>query len=217
VNKPALVLTLAALLAPLAPSPAGARLQAAPAPQASAQPATEQIVLAGGCYWGMEAVFGALRGVTKVMSGYSGGGAATANYQMVESGSTGHAESVEITFDPSVISLRQLIDVDFTIAMDPTEENYQGPDHGSQYRSVVFYENADQEAIVNKRIAYYASIHLFHAPIVTQVVPLKAFYPAEPEMRNYVATHRYDSYVVQEDLPKLAALHKIYPNLLASH
>jgi peptide-methionine (S)-S-oxide reductase len=177
---------------------------------------TEQVVLAGGCFWGMEAVFRQLRGVVSVMPGYSGGNRVTAEYELVSTGMTGHAESVEITFDPSVISLRQLLDVDFTVAMDPTEKDYQGPDHGSQYRSVIFFSSPEQQAVAQATIADYERRHVFDRPIVTEVVPLRAFYPAEPYHRNYVALHPDNPYVAQEDLPKLAALRQRYPALVAA-
>jgi peptide-methionine (S)-S-oxide reductase len=203
-------IALAGLLALGAASLAPAAVQAATAPK------TEQIVLAGGCFWGMEAVFRQLHGVVDVMPGYSGGSGATAHYEIVSTGLTGHAESVRITFDPSVISVRQLLDVDFTVAMDPTEKDYQGPDHGSQYRSVIFYENPEQEAVAQATIADYTRRHVYAAPIVTQVVALNHFYPAEPYHRNYAALHPDNPYIVEEDLPKLALLHQKYPQLVAS-
>jgi len=184
--------------------------------QAATAPKTEEIVLAGGCFWGMEAVFRQLHGVVDVMPGYSGGNGATAHYEMVSTGLTGHAESVRITFDPRVISVRQLLDVDFTVAMDPTEKDYQGPDHGSQYRSVIFYENPEQEAVAQATIADYTRRHVYPSPIVTQVVALNHFYAAEPYHRNYAALHPDNPYIVEEDLPKLALLREKYPQLLAS-
>lgn len=203
-------IALAGLLALCSSSFAGTAAQAAPAPK------TEQIVLAGGCFWGMEAVFRQLHGVTDVMPGYSGGKAVTAHYELVSSGLTGHAESVRITFDPSVISVRQLLDVDFTVAMDPTEKDYQGPDHGSQYRSVIFFENPAQQAVAQDTIADYTRRHVYSAPIVTEVVALQKFYPAEDYHRNYAALHPDNPYIVQEDLPKLALLREKYPKLLAA-
>jgi peptide-methionine (S)-S-oxide reductase len=187
-----------------------AAAQAAPAPK------TEQIVLAGGCFWGMEAVFRELHGVVEVMPGYSGGGGATAHYDAVSTGLTGHAESVRITFDPRVISVRTLLDVDFTVAMDPTEKDYQGPDHGSQYRSVIFYETPEQQAVAQATIEDYTRRHVFPSPIVTQVVALNRFYPAEAYHRNYAALHPDNPYIVEEDLPKLALLHQKYPQLVAA-
>jgi peptide-methionine (S)-S-oxide reductase len=184
--------------------------------QAATAPKTEQIVLAGGCFWGMEAVFRQLHGVVDVMPGYSGGNAATAHYEMVSTGLTGHAESVRITFDPSVISVRQLLEVDFTVAMDPTEKDYQGPDHGSQYRSVIFYETPAQLADAQATIADFTRRHVYAAPIVTQVVALNRFYPAEPYHRNYAALHPDNPYIVEEDLPKLALLREKYPQLVAA-
>jgi len=187
-----------------------AAVQAAPAPK------TEEIVLAGGCFWGMEAVFRQLRGVVDVMPGYSGGSGATAHYDVVSTGLTGHAESIRITFDPRAISVRTLLDVDFTVAMDPTEKDYQGPDHGSQYRSVIFYETPEQQAVAQATIADYTRRHVFPAPIVTQVVPLNRFYPAEAYHRNYAALHPDSPYIIEEDLPKLAVLHQKYPQLVAA-
>jgi len=184
--------------------------------QAANAPKTEQIVLAGGCFWGMEAVFRQLHGVVDVMPGYSGGNAQTAHYELVSTGLTGHAESVRITFDPNVISVRQLLDVDFTVAMDPTEKDYQGPDHGSQYRSVIFYENPQQAAVAQATIADYTRRHVYPAPIVTQVVALTRFYPAEPYHRNYAALHPDNPYIVEEDLPKLALLREKYAQLVAA-
>jgi peptide-methionine (S)-S-oxide reductase len=186
------------------------------AAQAAVRHKTEEIVLAGGCFWGMEAVFRELHGVVDVMPGYSGGKAATAHYEIVSTGLTGHAESVRITFDPSVISLRQLLDVDFTVAMDPTEKDYQGPDHGTQYRSVIFYESAEQQAVAQATIADYTRRRVYAAPIVTQVVPLERFYPAEAYHRNYAALHPDNPYIVEEDLPKLAVLRQKYPQLVAA-
>jgi peptide-methionine (S)-S-oxide reductase len=203
-------IALAGLLALGSVSIAPAAVQAATAPK------TEQIVLAGGCFWGMEAVFRQLHGVVDVMPGYSGGSGATAHYEMVSTGLTGHAESVRITFDPRIISVRQLLDVDFTVAMDPTEKDYQGPDHGSQYRSVIFYENPEQEAVAQATIADYTRRHVYPAPIVTQVVALNRFYPAEAYHRNYAALHPDNPYIVEEDLPKLALLHQKYPQLVAT-
>ncbi len=176
---------------------------------------TEQIVLAGGCFWGMEAVFGALEGVTQAMPGYSGGAADTAHYDMVSTGTTGHAESVRVRYDPSKISLAQILTVYFTVAHDPTELNFQGPDEGTQYRSAIFVANADQRAEAKAMIDRLTAEHRFHAPIVTKLETYKMFYPAEAYHRNYVALHPDEPYIVINDLPKLAALKKTYPQLVA--
>lgn len=174
---------------------------------------TETAVLAGGCFWGMEAVFDSVRGVISATPGYAGGSAATAHYDMVEQGTTGHAESVRIVFDPTKISYQRLLDVYFRVAHDPTELNYQGPDVGPQYRSTIFVANADQRRIAEAAIAKYTAEHYFPAPIVTTIQTLHGFYQAEPEHMHFVARHPDNPYVVANDLPKLAALHHEFPNL----
>src|ERR1700730_4378257 len=143
-----------------------------------ATPQYEKAVLAGGCFWGVEAVFDELKGVKNVVSGFSGGKAVTAHYEIVSTGMTGHAESVEITYDPAQISYRQLLQVFFTVAHDPTELDYQGPDHGTQYRSSIFYVNDEQKRVAEATIRELTDKHAFKAPIVTKVVPFVAFYPA---------------------------------------
>jgi peptide-methionine (S)-S-oxide reductase len=175
----------------------------------------QSIVLAGGCFWGMEAVFKGLSGVTEAMPGYSGGTAATAHYDMVSTGTTGHAESVRVSYDPAKISLEQILNVYFTVAHDPTELDRQGPDDGTQYRSAIFVANADQRAAAGAEIARLTAAHRYPAPIVTKLETYKAFYPAEQYHRNFVALHPDYPYVVYNDLPKLAALKKAYPQLLA--
>ncbi len=175
---------------------------------------SESIVLAGGCFWGMQAVFEQLKGVTSVVAGYAGGKKATAHYELVSTGLTGHAESVLITFDPHVISLQQIFDVFFLVAHDPTERNRQGPDVGSQYRSVVFYTSDAQRAAAEAYIAHLEHEHVYDKPVVTQVVPLPAFYPAEAYHQDYVAHHPDSPYVQYEDLPKLALLRQKFPQLL---
>jgi peptide-methionine (S)-S-oxide reductase len=195
-----------ALIAQLTLAGAARPAQAAP---------TQTIVLAGGCFWGMEAVFKGLSGVTEAMPGYSGGAAATAHYDMVSTGTTGHAESVRVTYDPAKISLEQILNVYFTVAHDPTELDRQGPDDGTQYRSAIFVANADQRASAQAEIAHLTAAHRFPAPIVTKLETYKAFYPAEAYHRNFVALHPDYPYVVYNDLPKLAALKKAYPQLLA--
>jgi peptide-methionine (S)-S-oxide reductase len=192
-------------------------LAADPAAPAAAPPApahTETAVLAGGCFWGMEDVFESLRGVTNVVAGFSGGSAATAHYDIVSTGETGHAESVQITFDPSRISYDTLLRVYFTVAHDPTELNRQGPDDGTQYRSVIFFADEQQR---NEALAYIAKLKAdgtFHSPIVTQVVPLRAFYPAESYHQHYAKLHPDDPYIVENDAPKVAALRQLFPALV---
>ena len=175
----------------------------------------QQIVLAGGCFWGMEAVFGDLNGVKEAMPGYSGGSAANAHYELVSTGTTGHAESVRVTYDPAKISLEQILNVYFTVAHDPTELNFQGPDDGTQYRSAIFIANPQQRAIAQAEIARLTAEHRYKAPIVTKLETFKAFYPAEAYHRHYLALHPNDPYIVINDMPKLAALKKTYPQLVA--
>jgi peptide-methionine (S)-S-oxide reductase len=188
-------------------------LAGAARPAAAAPPA--QVVLAGGCFWGMEAVFGDLSGVKEAMPGYSGGSAANAHYELVSTGTTGHAESVRVTYDPAKISLQQILNVYFTVAHDPTQLNFQGPDDGTQYRSAIFIANADQRRVAQAEIARLTAEHRYGAPIVTKLETFKAFYPAEAYHRHYLALHPNDPYIVINDMPKLAALKKTYPQLVA--
>jgi peptide-methionine (S)-S-oxide reductase len=175
----------------------------------------QQIVLAGGCFWGQELVFGSLKGVKEAMPGYSGGSAATAHYEMTSTGTTGHAESVRVTYDPAQISLEQILTVFFTVSHDPTELNYQGPDEGTQYRSAIFVANPDQRAVAEAMIARLTAEHRFKSPIVTKLETFKAFYPAEAYHRRYALLHPDDTYIVINDAPKLVALKKTYPQLVA--
>jgi peptide-methionine (S)-S-oxide reductase len=170
-------------------------------------------VFAGGCFWGVDAVFKHVKGVSQVVSGYSGGNALTAQYEVVSSGTTGHAESVEVTYDPSQVSYSDLLKVFFYAAHDPTELNRQGPDSGSQYRSAIFYANADQKKIADAYIAQLDQAKVFSEPIVTQVVPLKGFFPAEGYHQNFLARHPDNPYIVINDLPKLDLLHEKFPQL----
>ncbi len=174
---------------------------------------TETAVLAGGCFWGMQAVFQHVKGVTRVISGYSGGAKETAEYYKVSSGATGHAESVQITYDPSQITYGQLLKVYFSVAHDPTELNRQGADVGTQYRSAVFYSNDEQKRVASAYIAQLEAAKVFSGPIVTQAVPLKAFYPAEAYHQDYVVHHPYEPYIVINDLPKVANLQRRFPGL----
>jgi len=174
----------------------------------------EQIaVFAGGCFWGIEGVFEHIKGVHKAVAGYSGGAANTAQYETVGTGSTGHAESVQVTFDPAQVSYGQLLQVFFSVALDPTELNRQGPDSGTQYRSVLFYTDAEQKKVATDYIAQLDQAKLFDAPIVTQVVPLKAFYPAESYHQNYLRLHPNNPYIVINDAPKVAHLKQLFPKL----
>jgi peptide-methionine (S)-S-oxide reductase len=173
----------------------------------------ESAVLSGGCFWGIQAVFQHLKGVVSATSGYSGGEASTAHYEDVSTGSTGHAESVKIAFDPSQISYGQILMIFFSVAHNPTELNYQGPDHGTQYRSSIFFSNDQQKKIAEAYIAQLGAARIYSQSIVTQVVPLKSFYPAEDYHQDYLKHHSYEPYVMINDLPKLASLKKEFPEL----
>jgi len=194
-----------------------ALLAGALSPAQAAPRHLEKAVLAGGCFWGVEAVFEQLRGVTDVVSGFSGGNKLTAHYEVVSTGMTGHAESVEITYDPARISYRQLLDVYFTVAHDPTQLDYQGPDHGSQYRSSIFYIGDDQKRVAEAAIRELTAKHAYNAPIVTKVVPFVAFYAAEAYHQHYLVQHPDEPYIVYNDMPKLKALHEHFPALLKAH
>ena len=180
---------------------------------ASAAPAEQTAVFAGGCFWGVDAVFKHVKGVTDVVSGYSGGAAATAHYEMVSEGTTGHAESVRVHFNPEQVSYQQLLQVFFSVAHDPTQFNRQGPDTGNQYRSAIFYTSDEQHKIAQDYIRQLTAARTFSAPIVTQVVPLQEFYPAEEHHQNYLALHPYQPYIVFNDMSKLEHLHKQFPAL----
>jgi peptide-methionine (S)-S-oxide reductase len=173
----------------------------------------ETAVIAGGCFWGIQAVFQRLRGVLRATSGYSGGAANTATYEKVCSGRTGHAESVEIVFDPSQISYGQILKVFFSVAHDPTQLNQQGPDHGSQYRSAIFYTTEDQKRVGEAYVKQLDAAHVFRQPIVTQIAPLDAFYAAEDYHQGYMDLHPENMYVVTHDYPKVENLRKHYPAL----
>ena len=170
-------------------------------------------VLAGGCFWGMEAVFEHLKGVSDVVSGFSGGSATTANYELVSSGLTGHAESVKITYDPSQISYEQLLKIYFMVAHDPTQLNRQGPDSGKQYRSVIYFANDEQKRVAVDYINQLNKAHIFDKQIVTQLLPLNGFYQAEEYHQDFIDRNPNYPYVVVNDLPKLAQLQSQFPNI----
>jgi len=174
---------------------------------------TATAVFAGGCFWGVDAVFRHVRGVSKVVSGYAGGGADTANYETVSTGTTGHAESVEVTYDPSQVSYNDLLKVFFFVAHDPTELNRQGPDSGTQYRSLIFYANDEQKKMADDYIAQLDQRKAFSEPIVTKVVALTGFYPAEAYHQNYLVLHPAQPYIVINDLPKLERFQITFPGL----
>ncbi len=174
----------------------------------------QTIVLAGGCFWGVEAVFEQLKGVSSVVSGYSGGTLATANYNAVSNGTTSHAEAIKITYDPNQISYGQLLKIYFLIAHDPTQVNRQSPDIGTQYRSAIFFTNTDQQKVAKAYIDRLNKARVFPNSIATQLVPLTKFYAAEDYHQNFIARNPSQAYVVRFDLPKLAQLRQQFPNLI---
>jgi peptide-methionine (S)-S-oxide reductase len=183
------------------------------APAADAPHGRQTVVFAGGCFWGVEAVFKHVKGVVEATSGYAGGSAATAHYDQVSDGNTGHAESVRVTFDPAQVSLGQLLQVFFSVAHNPTEVNRQGPDTGTQYRSAIFVSGAEQKRVVDAYIAQLDRAKVFARPIATEVAPLAAFYPAEAYHQNYAATHPHIPYIVINDAPKVTHLREMFPAL----
>ncbi len=188
-----------------------------PAPAVDEQPAgtSETAILSGGCFWGMQGVFEHVKGVKRVLSGYAGGAALTAHYGDVSDGDTGHAETVQIIYDPHVVTYGQLLRVYFSVAHDPTELNRQGPDEGTQYRSDIWYTNAEQQKIATAYIAQLAKAHVYAAPIVTRVDAFKGFYPAEDYHQDFLIHNPDYPYIVINDLPKIAALKRLYPALYA--
>jgi peptide-methionine (S)-S-oxide reductase len=177
-------------------------------------PGQQNAVLAGGCFWGVEAVFEQLNGVSDVVSGYAGGNRVTAHYEAVSSGTTGHAESVRITYDPARISYGRLLKVFFAVAHDPTEINRQGPDEGTQYRSAIFYANDEQKAVAEAYVQQLNAAKVFKRTIATKVTRLDGFYAAEDSHQNFLARNPTYPYIVVNDLPKLRALKAEFPTLL---
>ncbi|PKL08191.1 MAG: methionine sulfoxide reductase [Spirochaetae bacterium HGW-Spirochaetae-7] len=188
-----------------------------PAAKSVSPGSLETAVLAGGCFWGMEGVFERLNGVSDVVSGYSGGAAKDAFYDLVSSGSTGHAEAVRVTFDPSVVSYGTLLQVYFRIAHDPTQLNYQGPDHGTQYRSAIFYGDEAQRKVAEAYVKIIDDAKVFPAPVVTRIVPLVQFYPAEDYHQDFMRLNPDYPYILYNDRPKVEALERTYPALLAAN
>ena len=209
----------AAAVATLACSLSSAEATPLPPPQfdeplATSAPASPvSVVLAGGCFWGIQAVFQHIKGVSEAISGYAGGAASTAQYELVGSGTTGHAETVKVTYDPTRVTLGTLLQVFFAVAHNPTELNRQGPDHGSQYRSAVFVATPEQRHIAEAYIAQLNAAKAFTDPVVTKVEALQGFYPAESYHQNYARIHPENLYIVVNDLPKVAALAKAFPQL----
>ena len=181
---------------------------------ATATEGTQTAVLAGGCFWGMEGVFEMLIGVTEVRSGYSGGDDASASYYTVARGLTDHAEAIEVVYDPSIISYGTLLEIFFSVAHDPTQLNYQGPDHGTQYRSAIFYANEAEKTLAEAYMAKLDQEKVFEAPIVTELSPLKEFYPAEDYHQDFIVNNPTYPYVVYWDLPKMEHLRQDYPELV---
>jgi peptide-methionine (S)-S-oxide reductase len=202
---------------PALPSASGSTASAIPAPTvdepASGRPKSETAVLAGGCFWGVQGVFQHVKGVSSAQSGYAGGDAASADYETVGTGTTKHAESVRITYDPSQVTYGQLLRVFFGVVQDPTQLDYQGPDIGPQYRSVIFTQDDTQQKIANAYVAQLNQAGAFPAPIVTAVSPGAAFFPAEGYHQNYLNLHPNSAYIVANDLPKLGALKSDFPDL----
>jgi peptide-methionine (S)-S-oxide reductase len=170
-------------------------------------------VFAGGCFWGVDAVYKHVKGVKRVVSGYAGGDAANPSYEQVSTGDTGHAESVQVIYDPSQVSYGKLLQIFFSVVHDPTQLNRQGPDRGTQYRSAIFYNNAQQQQVAESYIKQLTAAKTFSRPIVTQVAKLKGFYPAEAYHQNYLAQHPDQPYIVINDQPKVAALKKQFPDI----
>ncbi len=174
---------------------------------------SETAVIAGGCFWGVQGVFQHVKGVTNAVSGYSGGAAATAHYNVVGSGETGHAESVAVTFDPKKISYGQILQIYFSVAHDPTQLNRQGPDSGTQYRSAIFVKDAEQKKVAEAYVAQLGRAGVFGGKIVTEIAPLKGFYPAEAYHQDFLALNPDYPYIVYNDLPKVENLKQIFPAL----
>jgi peptide-methionine (S)-S-oxide reductase len=210
------IVLLAGALA-LAPFAAQAETAVAippPAAQETAPAGLETAVLAGGCFWGVQAIYQHVKGVTNAVSGYAGGAQKDAYYQTVGSGTTGHAESVRVTFDPQQISYGKILQIYFSVAHNPTEMNYQGPDHGTQYRSEIFPQSEDQAKVARDYIAQLDKAHVFKAPIVTKTGTMRqAFFPAEGYHQDYATLHPYQPYIVFNDAPKVENLKAMFPDL----
>jgi len=181
--------------------------------EATAATTSEVAVLAGGCFWGVQGVFQHVDGVTSAISGYAGGDQGTAHYETVGTGATGHAESVRVTFDPRQISYGRILQIYFSVAHDPTELNYQGPDRGTQYRSTIFPKTQEQADIANAYVAQLNQVHAFRAPVVTTIETGRAFYPAEAYHQDYLTQHPTNPYIAYNDLPKIRELQRLFPDL----
>jgi peptide-methionine (S)-S-oxide reductase len=184
-----------------------------PAQTAPQSQGMQKIVLAGGCFWGVQGVFQHMKGVTSAVSGYAGGSPEKANYSAVSTGRTGHAESVEVTFDPKLVNLGQILQVFFSVAHDPTQLDRQGPDVGSQYRSEIFTESEAQAGLAKSYVAQLDKAGVYRQKIVTKIEPLKTFSAAEAYHQDYLVHHPYQPYIIYNDLPKIAALKRLFPTL----
>ena len=178
----------------------------------ASEPGSQTVVLAGGCFWGMQAVYEHTKGVTRAVSGYSGGAKETAHYEMVGTERTGHAESVAVTYDPKEISLGKILQIYFSVAHNPTELNFQGPDSGPSYRSAIFYADDDQKKVAAAYIAQLDGAHAFPEPIVTKLEPLKGFYPAEDYHQDFLTRHPAYPYIAINDIPKVENLQRLFPD-----
>jgi peptide-methionine (S)-S-oxide reductase len=215
--RPALIGAAAiALFAGLAPwrEASGATFLAPPSRLPAAAydaPAGDTAVLSGGCFWGMQGVFQHVKGVRQVLAGYAGGGAGTANYELVSTGTTGHAESIKVTFDPAQISYAEILRIYFSVATDPTQVGGQFPDQGTQYRGEIWYQNAAQKVVAERYIAQLTAAKAFHRPLATRVDAYSGFYPAEAYHQDYLAHHPGAPYIATYDMPKVDALKKYFP------
>src|SRR3954451_8932402 len=206
---------LAGLTGVSSPLRVGNRAQALPISQVDvpASQGLQTAVFAGGCFWGVQAVFQHVQGVTQAVSGYAGGTSPNPTYEQVSSGSTGHAEAVRVTFDPARVSYATLLRIFFSVALDPTQVNRQGPDSGTQYRSELFVEGPEQARVARAYIAQLDAPHIFDKPIATRVDPMSAFYPAEAYHQDYLVRHPDQPYIAMNDMPKVEALRTLFPKL----
>jgi len=210
----AAVLLGLALSLPLTPSHADSAARLMPAPAidvAAGEGGLQTAVFAGGCFWGVQGVFEHVNGVTRAVSGYTGGRVANPDYEQVSSGGTGHAESVSVTFDPNRVSYGQLLRIFFSVALDPTQVDRQGPDSGTQYRSALFVGNPEQERVARAYVAQLEAAHVFTRPIATRIDPAGQFYPAEAYHQDYLDRHPDAPYIAINDLPKVRSLQTLFP------
>ncbi|OPX11709.1 peptide-methionine (S)-S-oxide reductase MsrA [Mycobacterium sp. AT1] len=203
ITSPAVLAGIGSASSVVVPAPTVDEPKAAPG-------ATETAVLAGGCFWGVQGVFQHVKGVTMAESGYAGGQQATADYETVSTGTTGHAESVRITYDPAQVSFGKLLQIYFSVVQDPTQLDRQGPDEGTQYRSAIFAQDATQQRIADAYVAQLSAAKVFPAPIVTTVEPNTGFFPAEQYHQDYLNSHPTSSYIAANDMPKVAALEQLF-------